>query len=302
MTPLVLELLIVLVCAFGLGAALILIAGTEPRFKPAAKELWPLYWSEFLIVSALLVPAVLGDWTFMAVLILFVWRGQYELFRLFDVKPWGVAQIAAMLAGGAIAFAGGYWATGVAVLLALAGGVVVATIAGMLFEKAEMRHLTAASVLSLIFPALFAACVLALRTREDGLAWIVVIYAIVEINDAMALVAGKLFGKRRVLPRLSPRKTVAGLVAGLLTGFLVGLLLTRFMLGLAFADSWRVVAIVLAAGVAGDLLTSGLKRWRGKKDFSSVLPAHGGVLDIYDSFLIAAPVLFVLRFTLGGEP
>jgi phosphatidate cytidylyltransferase len=132
--------------------------------------------------------------------------------------------------------------------------------------------------------------ILILRKGVYGFAFLAFVYGTVEIADAFALLTGKLFGRTPLVPRLSPRKTVEGFAGGLFAGGIAGLLLARYFFGIEPAESWPLVGIVLAAGTLGDLLTSALKRARGKKDFPPVLPAHGGVIDIYDSFLFAAPI------------
>jgi len=121
------------------------------------------------------------------------------------------------------------------------------------------------------------------------------VYATVEMNDAFAYVGGKLFGRTQILPRLSPKKTLEGLITGIVvgggSGFLIGYELLHLHAGAAF----RVALVALVAGLAGDVLTSLLKRWRQKKDFQPLMVLHGGVLDIYDSLLIATPVVFLTR-------
>jgi len=72
------------------------------------------------------------------------------------------------------------------------------------------------------------------------------------------------------------------------------------MIGLSLQVSIATAAIILAVGLAGDLAVSALKRSRGKKDFMPLLPLHGGALDIYDSFLLAAPAAFLLRLVLSS--
>ena len=85
-------LLTIVVC-FAVAAALIGLAGLHPKYRIRTAELWPLYRSEVLIVGALLVPALLGGWYFAVALIAFVWRGQSEMFRLFDAPAWGPAPL-----------------------------------------------------------------------------------------------------------------------------------------------------------------------------------------------------------------
>jgi phosphatidate cytidylyltransferase len=287
------SVLVALVIAFAAGAALILAATLSPRSRTAAAELWPLYGSEFVIVGALLIPAALGGLVFAAALVAFALRGEFEMFRLADLPAFGVPQTVVAMAGVAMIAAAAAGepralgiATGAGAVLALLSA--VATRRGL----AGLRMALAAEA-SIVFPMVCAAAIVALGARAEGFLWLVTAYGTVEINDGFALLVGKLFGRTPALPRLSPRKTVEGLVGGFAAGIAAGLLLAHYLLGLSPGASAGPVAVILAAGFAGDLATSALKRRLGKKDFSAVLARHGGVLDIYDSMLFAAPALLL---------
>lgn len=127
--------------------------------------------------------------------------------------------------------------------------------------------------------------------------WIALIL-LAQFNDILALLAGKRFGKRRLFPKLSPNKSVEGYVGALL-GF--GLAIAVCLTILPVFDAltlvqWLVLAPALWVALnAGDLIFSKFKRVHQVKDFSAVLPGHGGIMDRFDSFLVAAPVwwLFV---------
>lgn len=282
--------------AFALGAAFIFAVSRNRRLQPVARDLWALYGSEFVIVGALLVPAAIGAWVFAVVMAAFVWRASVELFGLFDCPARGFAFAAVTIAGIAVivaAMLGGEPAL-TAISAAAAGiGIAVAVVTGRNRKDMSVKSAAAATLVV----ALFAAMILVLRKGVYGFAFLGFVYGTVEIADAFALLIGKLFGRTLLIPRLSPRKTVEGFAGGLVAGWLGGFVLARYLFGLAPAQSWLPIAIVLAAGTLGDLVTSALKRARGKKDFPPVLAAHGGVIDIYDSFLFAAPAFLIWNST-----
>ncbi len=117
---------------------------------------------------------------------------------------------------------------------------------------------------------------------------------IVWAGDTGAYYGGRLLGRHRLAPVVSPAKTVEGAVAGALASLAAGILL---MYALMEAE-WTllltgVVGLTAAAGQAGDLAESALKRAAGVKDSSRRLPGHGGVLDRIDSLLFAGPVFHI---------
>jgi phosphatidate cytidylyltransferase len=127
----------------------------------------------------------------------------------------------------------------------------------------------------------------------DAGAWVVVlVIASTWACDSGAFFTGRALGKRKLAPTISPGKSIEGAAGGLLCAVImalcVGWLLLRLELRLAAALG---VLIGLLAPV-GDLCESAMKRELGIKDFSSLFPGHGGVLDRFDSLLFTAPVVY----------
>jgi phosphatidate cytidylyltransferase len=121
---------------------------------------------------------------------------------------------------------------------------------------------------------------------------------VVSTMDSFSQLWGRLLGRRRLCPRLSPGKTVEGVCGGFLTAVGVSLAL-GFLLPHGTPGCLIVLGALTAAGaVLGDLFFSWVKRESGIKDFSSLIPGHGGVLDRFDSLVVGAPVFFWSRFVL----
>lgn len=147
-------------------------------------------------------------------------------------------------------------------------------------------RVAAAFASALLLPAAASPLLLPSAEWPGRFAFVVVVTA---ATDSYAQLAGRLLGGPRPFPRLSPRKTLSGLCGGLAAAVGVSLLL-GFLLPPASAPRLALLGLCTAAGaVAGDLLFSALKRRVGVKDFSALLPGHGGVLDRFDSLLLAAP-------------
>jgi phosphatidate cytidylyltransferase len=118
----------------------------------------------------------------------------------------------------------------------------------------------------------------------------------VEMNDVFAFTSGRLFGRRKLCPNTSPGKTVAGAVGAFVgTTALVAFLGHFVFAGTPLAAPVHLVAlgaIVSVAGQFGDLALSSIKRDVGVKDTGTLIPGHGGLLDRFDSLLLAAPAVF----------
>ena len=151
-----------------------------------------------------------------------------------------------------------------------------------------------------------------LYIRDDfgaskALYYTVLIFLCAWMSDAGAYFAGRFFGKRKMAPNISPNKTVEGLIGGILAS-LISVVLVTFGYSALMSYLGEPVSInylsltgasVLATfvGVFGDLTASIMKRQNGIKDYGSIMPGHGGVVDRFDSVVFVAPCFYVwLRF------
>ncbi|WP_338768085.1 phosphatidate cytidylyltransferase [Massilia sp. METH4] len=136
--------------------------------------------------------------------------------------------------------------------------------------------------------------------QDASLAWLFYLFIVTALNDIGQFVAGRLFGNRKIAPTISPNKTWQGLLGGLVVSQLVTLALgTHLQLGTP--GRLAIYALLLSVGgFFGDLMFSAAKRCLGIKDFSQLIPGHGGILDRIDSLVVTAPLLYVLLITLEG--
>jgi len=135
-----------------------------------------------------------------------------------------------------------------------------------------------------------------------GLLSIVALIATVKLSDSMAFFAGKLLGRIKLAPQLSPKKTVEGAIGSLVGGYaavwIVFFLVAPYIFGISINKPITWFAIyglaIVVSGIFGDLAESLLKRDANKKDSSRWLPGLGGVLDVLDSIVFAAPVSYLI--------
>ena len=118
------------------------------------------------------------------------------------------------------------------------------------------------------------------KSSEDELLFV---YIIVLVFDGFSQITGQLWGKHKLL-KVSPGKTVEGTIGGLILS-----LLTVLYIGdeLAMENNFPVALLIIVSALAGDLLASWNKRINGIKDYGTLLPAHGGILDRFDSLLLS---------------
>ncbi len=162
---------------------------------------------------------------------------------------------------------------------------------------------TAASMLIIAYvPLLGSFAALILAAPEDGVARMILFLLVVAMNDTGGYVAGVLFGRHPMAPRISPKKSWEGFAGSLVFGVAAAVLMAVYGLG---AAAWVGVLLgvsLVVVGTCGDLVESLIKRDLGIKDMSSFLPGHGGVMDRLDSLLISAPVAWLIMYLLvpGG--
>lgn len=116
--------------------------------------------------------------------------------------------------------------------------------------------------------------------------WVLFTFVILSVFDSFSQIAGQLFGKRKIATKTSPNKTLEGVAGGTLMCLLTAVLI-RELIGFGL-----VTVILLATGVViwaflGDLAASCYKRHYNVKDYSRLIPGHGGVLDRFDSMIAA---------------
>ncbi|HKI16354.1 MAG TPA: phosphatidate cytidylyltransferase [Isosphaeraceae bacterium] len=141
--------------------------------------------------------------------------------------------------------------------------------------------------------------------RHQGILALVFLVATAKGADTGAYTLGRLAGRHKLWPKLSPHKTVEGAVGGLLFGVAAALVvaaIAHFALGVPTLD-WPVAVgyglVVGAVAQLGDLMESMIKRDCDRKDASTAVPGFGGVLDVVDSLIFAAPVAYGLWLWFG---
>lgn len=129
--------------------------------------------------------------------------------------------------------------------------------------------------------------------RLTDLKLLIFLALILIATDSGAYFMGRAFGKRKLAPTISPNKTLEGSIGGTIIGVVAGVGFASFSGIDGSIISLTLLSLFLAiVGQFGDLIASKMKRESGIKDFGTIFPGHGGVLDRFDSHLFAALMLY----------
>lgn len=131
-------------------------------------------------------------------------------------------------------------------------------------------------------------------------AWVFLTMALAWGSDTSAYFVGRKFGKTKLAPRISPKKTLEGSAGGLAASVLGAVIMSFFLPKLEPLDAVALGILAGAAGQAGDLLMSVLKRSSGVKDSGGILPGHGGILDRVDALVFTAPATWAYGHFIAG--
>ena len=124
------------------------------------------------------------------------------------------------------------------------------------------------------------------------------IFIFIWLNDTGAYCFGTLFGKHRLFERISPKKSWEGFIDGAVITLITGFVLGRFFPFLSSIE-WAGLGLVVSVfGTWGDLAESMIKRHMGIKDSGTFFPGHGGILDRFDSLLIAVPAAVIYLYVI----
>jgi phosphatidate cytidylyltransferase len=181
------------------------------------------------------------------------------------------------------------------------------TVCAMLFSLFTVRELktalndTAVMLFGVAYVSLLLSHLLPLRGLPEGPGLILFVLSITWLCDAGAYYVGGLLGRHPLSPLISPKKTIEGTLGGLAVSIL-GSLGAKFWFlpALSVADSIFIGLLLGVVGQLGDLVESLWKRSAGVKDSSTLLMAHGGLLDKVDSLIFTAPVFYYYLVLVKG--
>lgn len=138
---------------------------------------------------------------------------------------------------------------------------------------------------------------LLILVRNFSLNYVIYLFIISIMTDTFAYITGRYIGKNKLAPLISPKKTIEGSIGGSIMGVIAGVIYYTTVINPAI-DLGIIIFVTLCLsiiGQLGDLIFSAIKRYYNVKDFSNLIPGHGGILDRLDSiiFIVLGFILFL---------
>jgi len=138
------------------------------------------------------------------------------------------------------------------------------------------------------------------RAFDPTGAWVLLTMVLAWGSDTSAYFVGRKYGKTKLAPRISPKKTLEGAAGGLAAAVVGAIIMSFFLPGIGLLDAIALGVLGGAAGQAGDLMVSVLKRSSGVKDSGGILPGHGGILDRADALAFTGPATWAYGHFIAG--
>ena len=261
--------------------------------------------SGIVLVLVLLVFSILGGDVLLAGLTIVSLVGLFELYRVFGMEK-GLLGFIGYVAALFYYFVLKLLSVNIRIdlfLFSMALMILLMVVYVFSFPKYKAEQVMAA-FFGVFYVAFMLSCVYLTRMLPNGQYLIWLIFLCSWGCDTCAYCVGMLMGKHKMAPLLSPKKSVEGAVGGV-----IGAALLTVLFGFVFQKNMDIPIkyIFLMAGISavgalismvGDLAASAIKRNYEIKDYGTLIPGHGGILDRFDSVIFTAPIIYFLAFYL----
>jgi phosphatidate cytidylyltransferase len=161
-------------------------------------------------------------------------------------------------------------------------------------HKSNFRNIFAISLFSFSYLGIFGSLAMLMLRTEEGAGRVFLFIAITALSDTGGYLIGILIGKHRIAPKISPKKSYEGLLGSIVFASVFASLVGPKLVDIQIIEGLILGVVLAISGTLGDLFESSLKRKLDIKDFSTLIPGHGGMFDRLDSLAPNALVSFLL--------
>lgn len=260
--------------------------------------------SGIILVIIAAVGLYMGGMVTFALTLIVALIGYSEILKIFKIEKSSFAVIGytgTILYYVALLFDLSQWTTSIIILflIFLLGCYVVR------FPKYKMTQMMGC-FFGFVYVGIMLSFIYQLRVIQNGGEFVVLLFLAAWGNDTLAYCTGMLIGKHKMSPVLSPKKSVEGLIGGIVGAAILGAVYGIYLkTNIRFSfNPVTMFALICAIGavisVIGDLAASAIKRDAGIKDYGTLIPGHGGILDRFDSIILIAPVIYYLTIMISG--
>lgn len=156
------------------------------------------------------------------------------------------------------------------------------------------------AIMCMLYAGVLLSYIYIVREGNNGAYTVWLIFLCSWASDTCAYVAGVAFGKHKMAPVLSPKKSIEGAVGGVVGAAVLGAIYAAVFIDKIqlSANPVMAFAVICAVGalisMVGDLAASAIKRNHNIKDYGTLIPGHGGIMDRFDSVIYVAPIIWIL--------
>ncbi|MDR0959728.1 MAG: phosphatidate cytidylyltransferase [Propionibacteriaceae bacterium] len=254
-----------------------------------------------LLVGVAVVCLIWWMWGFALLVAAGLIGCQFELTRAVRDHAGADVPFVPVAVGTAVTLVGSYatrvldtpWSAGTFIMASLSLTIVAVLTTRLTKPVAGYLRDVSAATLLVCYLTILGVSLMSMAAEDDGTGRILLFILAVAASDTGGYFAGLLFGKHPMAPTISPKKTWEGVAGSVIVSCALGAAVTVWVLG---APAWKGIVIsvvILVCGILGDLVESVMKRDLGIKDMGNSIPGHGGFLDRFDSYIVAAPVAWI---------
>ena len=242
-----------------------------------------------------------GIIAFAALVTITIVLGIRELYNMVtpDAGNWNLTRVSGFIAGALLPLVILYRGMAPSVIpdcfypLTISVLVLISVVQVLKDSSQNLRNVTLA-LLSFLYISWFLSHLIMLRILNPY--FVISILFITWMSDASAYLFGSLYGKHKLVPRISPQKSVEGaisaVVCSLIAIFIANSIFLRGLISLTITDLIVLGLLLGGMNILGDIVESAIKRKFHVKHSGNLVPGHGGILDVADSLLFTAPTMY----------